>query len=97
MQLQITVVWNWPADRGRVHTNGLENFWSLFKRCLKGTYIKMSPMHLQRYVDEQAFRFNVRHTDDEERFHHVMSRVAGRRLTHRQLCEIDGCGFMGLQ
>jgi transposase-like protein len=83
--------------RGEVHTNGMENFWALFKRCIKGTFIQISPMHLQRYVDEEVFRFNARKVDDGIRFSDVMTRVAGRRLTWRQLCEVDGCGFMGLE
>jgi transposase-like protein len=83
--------------RGRVHTNGLENFWSLFKRALKGTYTHCAPFHLQRYVDEEAFRYNDRKTDDPNRFDAVMRSVNGRRLTWRQLCQVDGCGFMGLQ
>ncbi len=83
--------------RDRVHTNGLENFWSLFKRALKGTYTHCAPFHLQRYVDEEAFRYNDRKHDDAERFGIVMGRVAGRRLTWRRLCMVDGCGFMGLQ
>jgi len=83
--------------RGSVHTNGMENFWSLFKRTVKGTYVAIAPFHLQRYVDEQAFRFNHRKTDDADRFDTVMATTAGRRVTYRQLCEIDGCGFMGLQ
>lgn len=83
--------------RGQVHTNGIENFWSLFKRTVKGTYVAIAPFHLQRYVDEQAFRFNNRKTDDGARFDSVLAATAGRRLTYRQLCEIDGCGFMGLQ
>jgi transposase-like protein len=83
--------------RDRVHTNGLENFWSLFKRMLNGTYVHCAPFHLQRYVDEESFRFNDRKTDDAHRFADVMKRVPGRRITYRQLCEIDGCGFMGLQ
>ena len=49
--------------RGNVHTNGLENFWSLFKRSLKGTYVNVEPFHLFRYCDEQAFRFNERKID----------------------------------
>src|ERR1019366_9135604 len=54
--------------RDNVHTNGCENFWSLLKRGLHGTYISVEPFHLFRYVDEQAFRFNNRHTNDAERF-----------------------------
>ena len=83
--------------RGRVHTNGLENFWSLFKRAIKGTYTHCAPFHLQRYVDEEAFRFNDRKTDDAHRFKAVMGTTVGRRLTWRRLCEVDGCGFMGLE
>ena len=49
---------------GRVHTNGLENFWSLLKRSLKGTYVAVEPFHLDRYVDEQVFRYNNRATED---------------------------------
>lgn len=82
---------------GMVHTNGMENFWSLFKRCIKGTYVSIAPFHLQRYVDEEAFRFNSRKTSDAARFASVMGTTVGRRLTWRQLCEVDGCGFMGLQ
>ena len=80
-----------------VHTNGLENFWSLFKRALKGTYTHCEPFHLQRYVDEEVFRFNQRKDNDAGRFDDVMSHVAGRRLTWRLLCGVDGAGFMGLQ
>ena len=50
--------------RGQVHTNGIENFWSLFKRGLKGTYVAVEPFHLDRYIDEQSFRFNNRATKD---------------------------------
>ncbi len=64
---------------------------------VKGTYVHVAPFHLQRYVDEQSFRFNNRKTNDGERFAGVMSTVTGRRLTWRQLCQVDGCGFMGLQ
>jgi hypothetical protein len=49
--------------RGAVHTNGIENFWSLLKRAIKGTYVNVEPFHLGRYLDEQAFRFNERDTD----------------------------------
>ncbi len=70
---------------GRVHTNGLENFWSLLKRGLKGTYISVEPFHLFRYIDEQAFRFNQRKYRDFERFGLVLRYVAGRRLTYAGL------------
>lgn len=83
--------------RGIVHTNGMENFWSLLKRSIKGTYVQVAPFHLQRYVDEQAHRYNHRKTDDEARFHDVMQTVIGRRLTWRLLTAQDGAGFMGIQ
>jgi hypothetical protein len=68
-----------------VHTNGLENFWSLLKRGLKGTYVSVEPWHLHRYVDEQAFRCNERKITDSERFTEVISSVAGKRLTYKAL------------
>ena len=71
--------------RGNVHTNTMENFWSLLKRQLHGTYISVEPFHLFRYLDEQAFRYNGRKLTDAERFAHVCSRVAGRRLTWDKL------------
>ena len=83
--------------RGLVHTNGLENFWSLFKRCLKGTWTHVAPFHLQRYCDEESVRFNDRHGDDADRFNAVLRRTVGRRLTWRYLTAQDGAGFMGLQ
>lgn len=71
--------------RGDVHTNGMENFWSLLKRCINGTYMSVMPWHLFRYVDEQVFRFNEREGNDGERFDEVMSRVPGRRLQYSEL------------
>ena len=69
--------------RGAVHTNGLENFWSLFKRSLKGTYVSVEPFHLQAYADEQAFRFNNRKPlNDGERFGKVIKQIVGKRLTY---------------
>jgi transposase-like protein len=71
---------------GQVHTNGLENFWSLFKRQLKGTYISVEPFHLFRYLDEQVFRYNLRElTHDGLRFEHVASHVIGKRLTYAEV------------
>lgn len=70
---------------GNVHTNTMENFWSLLKRGLHGTYISVEPFHLSRYIDEQAFRYNNRKATDVERFTSVMSQVAGRRLTLAKL------------
>lgn len=76
--------------RGQVHTNGLENFWSLLKRGLKGTYVAVEPFHLERYVDEQIFRFNNRATKDNplkdsDRFLLALSQVSGKRLTFAEL------------
>ncbi|MDP9297920.1 MAG: IS1595 family transposase [Actinomycetota bacterium] len=70
---------------GRVHTNGIENFWSLLKRSLKGTYVSVEPFHLFRYVDEQVFRFNLRKDNDLGRFVTVTARVSGRRLSYSDL------------
>ena len=71
--------------RGRVHTNCLENFWSLLKRGLRCTYIAVEPFHLERYVDEQVFRFNNRKVKDSDRFALAMGQVAGKRLTYADL------------
>src|SRR5439155_3753877 len=73
--------------RDNVHTNGIENFWSLLKRTLKGTYISVEPYHLFRYLDEQAFRFNQRKDDagDGGRSEKVTRKVTGRRLPYRNL------------
>jgi transposase-like protein len=75
---------------GRVHTNGLENFWSLLKRGINGTYVSVEPFHLFRYLDEQAFRFNNRkEMTDAERFAMVMGSVSGKRLTWNSLTVKD--------
>lgn len=70
---------------GKVHTNSLENFWSLFKRCINGTYISVEPEHLTRYVDEEVFRFNNRKDKDRGRFEKAVGSVQGRRLTYKEL------------
>jgi transposase-like protein len=70
---------------GNVHTNTMENFWSLLKRGLHGTYISVEPFHLFRYLDEQAFRYNNRKATDAERFAAVMKQVVGRRVTYAEL------------
>lgn len=73
---------------GRVHTNGLENFWSLLKRCIKGTYVQVSPEHLQGYVAEQVFRFNSRkrlNVTEEQRFAKLLTGTTGKRLTYKEL------------
>jgi hypothetical protein len=79
----------------RVHVNGMENFWSLLKRGLKGTYVAVEPFHLFRYIDEQVFRYNNRATketpkNDAGSFALAMSQVAGRRLTYSELTGKDG-------
>jgi transposase-like protein len=75
---------------GRIHTNGLENFWSLLKRGLGGIYISVEPFHLFRYLDEQSFRYNNRATaknllNDADRFALVTSQFVGKRLTFAEL------------
>jgi hypothetical protein len=70
----------------RVHTNGLENFWALLKRGLRGTYVAVEPFHLERYVDEQVFRYNNRkELDAAGRFSLAVSQMVGRRLTFAEL------------
>jgi transposase-like protein len=73
--------------KGHVHTNGLENFWSLLKRTLSGTYVSVRPYHLFRYLDEQAFRYNERKDEhgDSGRFKTVVKGCAGKRLTYREV------------
>jgi transposase-like protein len=71
--------------RGKIHTNGLENFWSFLKRAIKGTYVSVEPFHLFRYFDEQARRFNERRTNDVSRFLSVMGDTIGCRLTYKAL------------
>jgi transposase-like protein len=76
--------------RGSIHTNGIENFWSLLKRTLKGTYVAVEPFHLDRYVDEQVFRFNNRATRDNpltdaDRFDLAVSQIVSKRLTYAEL------------
>ena len=68
-----------------VHTNGIENFWSLLKRTIGGTYISVEPFHLFRYLDEQAYRFNNRKKNDAMRFVEACASVFGRRLTYANL------------
>ena len=71
---------------GRVHTNGLENFWSLLKRGISGTYVSVEPFHLFRYLDEQSFRYNNRKDlTDAQRFELGMSQIFGKRLTYAEL------------
>jgi transposase-like protein len=102
-------VWKMPADythqvvnhletyvNGNIHTNGIENFWSLLKRGIGGTYVAVEPFHLFRYVDEQAFRYNNRKDVEGEvlcdytRFKTALSQVVGRRLTYKELTGKEG-------
>jgi transposase-like protein len=72
--------------RGHVHTNGIENFWSLLKRSLSGTYVSVEPFHLFRYLDEQMFRYNNRRDKtDKDRFALALSQIAGKRLTYAEV------------
>lgn len=70
---------------GRIHTNGLENFWSLLKRSIGGTYVRAEPFHLFRYLDEQAFRYNNRKMTDVECFDMPVRQIVGKRLTYEVL------------
>lgn len=76
---------------GQIHTNGIENFWSLLKRGIKGTYVSVEPFHLFRYLDEQTFRFNNRKVKDADRFLSVVKAIAGKRLTREELMGHEIC------
>ena len=71
--------------QNNVHTNRMENFWSLLKRTIKGTYVSVEPFHLFRYLDEQSFRYNERHLSDRERFEKVLGAISGKRLTYARV------------
>lgn len=71
--------------REHIHTNGIENFWALLKRTIKGTYVSVEPFHLGRYLDEQTFRFNERKGKDQDRFLGLLEAVSGKRLTYDEL------------
>lgn len=76
---------------GIVHTNGVENFWSLLKRTIRGTYVAVEPFHLFRYLDEQSFRFNQRKVRDWDRFCQVVSSIVGKRLDYTTLTAEPSC------
>src|SRR4029077_1927115 len=76
--------------KGHVHTNGLENFWSLLKRGIRGTYVSVEPFHLFRYLDEQSFRFNERKDNDAGRFVKVVAGVIGKGLRYAKLIGKSG-------
>jgi hypothetical protein len=81
---------------GQVHTQGIENFWALLKRTLRGTYVAVEPFHLDRYLDEQVFRYNHRKDadgkklTDADRFNTALLGIAGRRLTFAEVTGKDG-------
>ena len=80
---------------GLIHTNGLENFWSLFKRGINGTYVSVEPFHLFRYLDEQSFRYNYRGSNehpisDLDRFDRALSQTNNKRLTYSEVTGKDG-------
>jgi len=79
--------------KGRVHTNGIENFWSLFKRCIYGTHHQVDPEHLDRYIDETAYRFNSRGQTDTARFLDATRRTDGKRLTYKALTGSQAFGY----
>lgn len=78
--------------RENVHTNSIENFWSLMKRTIKGTYVSVAPEHLQKYVEEQSFRYNERKGNDQQRFFGVIKAISGKRLTYNQLIGLQSEG-----
>lgn len=75
--------------RGEIHTNGIENFWSLLKRTIKGTYVSVDPFHVSAYLAEQVHRFNHRGMNDRGRFVKVLAGIIGKRLTYRDLTGAD--------
>ncbi len=89
--------WFWVITEdvdGKIHTNGLENYWSLLKRGINGTYVSVEPFHLFRYLDEQSFRYNNRATpdnplNDADRFTLALSQITGKRLTYEHLTGKD--------
>jgi transposase-like protein len=79
-----------------VHTNGLENFWALLKRCIRGTHVSVEPFHLAAYVDSEAFRFNYREVKDSDRFALALGGISGKRLTYKALIgQSDSEGALG--
>jgi transposase-like protein len=78
--------------RGHVHTNSIENYWSLLKRTIKGTYVSVAPEHLQRYIEEQSFRYNERKGTDKTRFLKMIESVSGKRVTYAQLIGYQSTG-----
>ena len=77
---------------GMIHTNGLENFWSLLKRGINGTYVSVEPFHLFRYLDEQAYRYNNRKMSEAERFDIAVKGIVGKRFTFAEVTGKEGGG-----
>lgn len=78
---------------GQIHTNGIENFWSLLKRTIRGTYVAIEPFHLFRYLDEQSFRFNNRKVTDSDRFIRAAQNITDKRVTYKQLTGKEPAGY----
>lgn len=78
---------------GNIHVNGIENFWSLLKRTIKGTYVSVEPYHLFRYLDEQSFRFNNRKGNDGDRFIKAAQNITDKRVTYKQLTGKEPAGY----
>lgn len=76
--------------RGQAHTNGMESFWSMLKRAHAGTFHKLSPKHLNRYVQEFAGRHNVRVLDTLDQMATLAAGMGGKRLMYRQLIADNG-------
>lgn len=78
---------------GHIHTNGIENFWSLLKRTIRGTYVAIEPFHLFRYLDEQSFRFNNRKVTDSDRFIKAARNITDKRVTYKELTGKEPAGY----
>ena len=72
---------------GNIYTNGAENFWTLFKRCINGTYVSVEADHLFRYLDEETFRFNERKGKDKDRFVKAAAGIIGKRVMYKELID----------
>jgi hypothetical protein len=78
---------------GNIHVNGVENFWNLLNRTIKGTYVSVEPYHLFRYLGEQSFRFNNRKGKDADRFLKAAQNITGKRVTYKQLTGKEPAGY----
>ena len=80
--------------KGQAHTNGIESFWSMLKRAHKGTFHKLSPKHLQRYIDEFAGKHNMRDSGTLAQMRDTVARMVGRNLLYRNLIADNGLNSM---